>query len=196
MGFWNKPAYHSTVSKIIQDLTCKTVGVGLSTARLLRITSEQSRWQLTCFHCTHQTGQNLQEQIGFLSVKVSAKVLYGASALAVNCSSMLTCSLTNYPNRGLYDSVMTLWMACCLQVPLNLSLNFPHPPPPLGFTRGYPKPYSWFARFSAWSETIWALSITQLPSPSVISTTLCHIHGNSCNNTSAGNDNNNSQRHI
>lgn len=55
------------------------------------------------------------------------KVLYCASVPVVNCFSVLTWFVTNCLKRVFYGCVMTSRTVCCLQVVLNLLLNFSSP---------------------------------------------------------------------
>lgn len=130
------------------------------------------------------------------------KALYCASAPVVNCSSVLTWFVTNCLKRVFlrsavcrwhltFHSTFTLFNCICL-------FRF----------------HSWLisSYFSLSSTEMMHLSIRvssiiQLLLPSVISLCLwqwtkplpgdtCQAHGNACNNSSDGNHNNNSQRHI
>lgn len=136
------------------------------------------------------------------------KVLYCASAPAVNCFSVLTWFVTNCLKRVF---MAVLWRPECSAVcrwQLTFHAAFSDCISLFLF-------YSWFllyaAQFSGWAQimhlSICASSIIQLWLSSVISPWLwqwikplpgdtCQAHCKACNNSSAGNDNNNSQRHI
>ncbi len=130
------------------------------------------------------------------------KVLYCASAPVVNCSSVLTWFVTNCLKR--------VFTVCCLQVALNLSLNSPSLQLFLSLFRFHSRLISSYFSLSSTEMmhlSICVSSVIQLLLLSLISPCLwqrtkplpgdtCQAHGNACNNSSDGNHNNNSQRHI
>lgn len=135
------------------------------------------------------------------------KVLYCASPPVVNCSTVLTWFVTSCLKRVFYDCVLASWTLRCLQVTLNLSLNFFFYSLQLYLSLSLMVGLFWF---NAWPDMMHPSTVhvhhlsssysCDLSTPMTWTKPLpgdtCQALRNACNNSSIGNHNNNCQRHI